>query len=164
MEEMIQQKTPTVLVPYDFGPKAKAALQEAMKVAQFIKGEIHLLSVIRSTNFLTELFRSEKQQREERRMVENKLKEAAVEASAQNEMKIHCIVEQGELAEVILEQAEILKAQYIVMGKMSSAVSAFHFIGPLTMHIIATAPCPVITVGENQILSGQFANILLPST
>ena len=162
MEEMIQQKTPTVLVPYDFGPKAKAALQEAMKVAQFIKGEIHLLSVIRSTNFLTELFRSEKQQREERRMVENKLKEAAIEASAKNEMKIHCIVEQGEPAEVILEQAEILKAQYIVMGKMSSAVSAFHFIGPLTMHIIATAPCPVITVGENQILSGQFANILLP--
>lgn len=162
MEAKIQQKTPAVLVPYDFDFKAKAALQEAIKVAQFIKGEIHLLSVIHSTNFLTELFKSEKQQREERRMVENKLKEAAAEVSAHNKIKIHCIVEQGETAEVILEQAEILNAQYIVMGKMSSAVSAFHLIGPLTMHIIATAPCPVITVGENQIISGQFANILLP--
>lgn len=45
---------------------------------------------------------------------------------------------------------------------MSSTVSAFHFIGPLTMHIIASAPCPVITVGENSIENGRFDNILLP--
>lgn len=162
MKEMMQTKTPTVLVPYDFGPKSKAALQEAIKVAGFIKGDVHLLSVMRTPGFLTELFKSEKQQREENRMVQNKLKEAAEEASAEHGTKIHCIVESGEPSEVILEQAEILNAQYIIMGKMSSAVSAFHFIGPLTMHIIASAPCPVITVSENQIVEGQFDNILLP--
>ena len=138
METNNQRRTPTVLVPYDFGPKAKTALQEAIKVADFIKGQIYLLSVLQASNFFTELFKSEKQQREERRHVENKLKE------------------------VILEQAQIRNAQYIIMGKMSSTVSAFHFIGPLTMHIIASAPCPVITVSENSIENGRFDNILLP--
>jgi len=156
------EKKPTVLVPYDFGPKAKAALQEAIKVAKFIKGEVYLLSVIQSSNFLTELFKSEKQQREDRRMVENNLKDVIGAVAEKTDLDFHFIVEHGNPAEVILEQAEILKAQYIIMGKMSSTISAFHFIGPLTMHIIASAPCPVITVSENQINAGRFENILLP--
>lgn len=162
METNNQRKTPTVLVPYDFGPKAKTALQEAIKVADFIKGQIYLLSVLQSSNFFTELFKSEKQQREERRHVENKLKEVILETRKTYHGDIRYIVEHGSPAEVILEQAQIRNAQYIIMGKMSSTVSAFHFIGPLTMHIIASAPCPVITVGENSIENGRFDNILLP--
>ncbi len=162
METNNQRKTPTVLVPYDFGPKAKTALQEAIKVADFIKGQIYLLSVLQASNFFTELFKSEKQQREERRHVENKLKEVILEARKTYHGNIRYIVEHGSPAEVILEQAQIRNAQYIIMGKMSSTVSAFHFIGPLTMHIIASAPCPVITVGENSIENGRFDNILLP--
>lgn len=162
METNNQRKTPTVLVPYDFGPKAKTALQEAIKVADFIKGQIYLLSVLQSSNFFTELFKSEKQQREERRHVENKLKEVILETRKTYHGNIRYIVEHGSPAEVILEQAQIRNAQYIIMGKMSSTVSAFHFIGPLTMHIIASAPCPVITVGENSIENGRFDNILLP--
>ena len=162
METSNQRKTPTVLVPYDFGPKAKTALQEAIKVADFIKGQIYLLSVLQASNFFTELFKSEKQQREERRHVENKLKEVILETRKTYHGNIRYIVEHGSPAEVILEQAQIRNAQYIIMGKMSSTVSAFHFIGPLTMHIIASAPCPVITVGENSIENGRFDNILLP--
>ncbi|MDY4861298.1 MAG: universal stress protein [Candidatus Onthomorpha sp.] len=162
METNNQRKTPTVLVPYDFGPKAKTALQEAIKVADFIKGQIYLLSVLQASNFFTELFKSEKQQREERRHVENKLKEVILETRKTYHGNIRYIVEHGSPAEVILEQAQIRNAQYIIMGKMSSTVSAFHFIGPLTMHIIASAPCPVITVGENSIENGRFDNILLP--
>lgn len=162
METNNQRKTPTVLVPYDFGPKAKTALQEAIKVADFIKGQIYLLSVLQASNFFAELFKSEKQQREERRHVENKLKEVILETRKTYHGNIRYIVEHGSPAEVILEQAQIRNAQYIIMGKMSSTVSAFHFIGPLTMHIIASAPCPVITVGENSIENGRFDNILLP--
>lgn len=162
METNNQRKTPTVLVPYDFGPKAKTALQEAIKVADFIKGQIYLLSVLQTSNFFAELFKSEKQQREERRHVENKLKEVILETRKTYHGNIRYIVEHGSPAEVILEQAQIRNAQYIIMGKMSSTVSAFHFIGPLTMHIIASAPCPVITVGENSIENGRFDNILLP--
>ena len=162
METNNQRKNPTVLVPYDFGPKAKTALQEAIKVADFIKGQIYLLSVLQTSNFFTELFKSEKQQREERRHVENKLKEVILETRKTYHGNIRYIVEHGSPAEVILEQAQIRNAQYIIMGKMSSTVSAFHFIGPLTMHIIASAPCPVITVSENSIENGRFDNILLP--
>ncbi|MEE1098008.1 MAG: universal stress protein [Bacteroidales bacterium] len=162
MAELVHEKKPTVLVPYDFGPKAKAALQEAIKVAKFIQGEIYLLSVIQSSNFLTELFKSDKQQREDRRMVENNLREIIKPEKEKHNLKFHYIVEHGNPAEVILEQAQILNAQYVIMGKMSSTASAFHFIGPLTMHIIASAPCPVITVSENSINAGRFENILLP--
>lgn len=162
METNNQRKTPTVLVPYDFGPKAKTALQEAIKVADFIKGQIYLLSVLQTSNFFAELFKSEKQQREERRHVENKLKEVILETRKTYHGNIRYIVEHGSPAEVILEQAQIRNAQYIIMGKMSSTVSAFHFIGPLTMHIIASASCPVITVSENSIENGRFDNILLP--
>ena len=162
METNNQRKTPTVLVPYDFGPKAKTALQEAIKVADFIKGQIYLLSVLQASNFFTELFKSEKQQREERRHVENKLKEVILETRKTYHGNIRYIVEHGSPAEVILEQAQIRNAQYIIMGKMSSTVSAFHFIGPLTRHIIASAPCPVTTVSENSIENGRFDNILLP--
>ena len=60
METNNQRKTPTVLVPYDFGPKAKTALQEAIKVADFIKGQIYLLSVLQASNFFTELLHHQK--------------------------------------------------------------------------------------------------------
>lgn len=159
---MSVKKKSVVLVPYDFGPKSQSALEEAKKVTKYLNGEIYLLTVVRRPDFLTQLFRSEKEHRKNIRAVQNKLKEVVEKTRETTNIKIHYIVEEGSPIEVIIEQAELLSAQYIVMGKMDKTVSEFHFVGPLTTSVVASAPCPVMTVGTNQIKEEGFSNIVLP--
>ena len=155
-------KKSVILVPYDFGPKSVAALNEAITIAKYVKGKIFLLSVVRKEDFFSQLFRSEKNNRKILREVRAKLKEIAKEKREKYNIVVSIIVEQGNPNDVILEQADILKAQYIVMGKMGeSSMIDFSIFGSSTLPIIARSPCPVMTVSDKNLKEG-FKNIVLP--
>jgi Universal stress protein UspA and related nucleotide-binding proteins len=155
-------KTPVVLVPYDFGPKAMAALNEAMTITKYLKGEIYLLSAIRRGDFFAQLFRNEKENRRIIRQAQTRLKDIAKKVKESSDLKAHIIVEEGNPADVIMEQAEILQAQYIVMGKMESTALNLNLLGWATLQIIGIAPCPVITVSANTVKEDGFKHIILP--
>ncbi len=155
-------KGPGVLVPYDFGPKSVSALNEAIKIAKYINGDIHLLTVIRKGDFFSNLFSNDKEVRRLIREASDALKEIGRKIKLDHDICPFIIVEKGIPSEVILEQAEIIKAEYIVMGKVSEKNSKFNFVGPQTLHVITQSPCPVITVAESTVSETGFKNILLP--
>ncbi|MDD4684273.1 MAG: universal stress protein [Bacteroidales bacterium] len=155
-------KKSAVLVPYDFGPKSVSALKEAVTITKYLKGEIYLLSVIRKGDFFSQLFRSEKDNRRIQREVTAKLKAIATQTKKETGVRVITIIEQGNPIDVILEQANILKAQYIVMGKMEESRYDFNIFGASTMQIVGESPCPVITVSEEMITENGFKNIVLP--
>lgn len=156
------KKRPAILVPYDFGPKAIAALDEAIKITKYLKGEIYLLSVVRKGDFFSNLFRSEKESRKLIRETLVQLKDIAKKVKLETGTFTHITVEQGNPIEIILEQASLIGAQYIVMGKMEKSTIEFNFVGPNTLHVVGEAPCPVITVSANTIKEDGFKNIVLP--
>ncbi|MCK9163280.1 MAG: universal stress protein [Bacteroidales bacterium] len=155
-------KKSAVLVPYDFGPKSVSALREAITITKYLKGEIYLLSVIRKGDFFSQLFKSEKDNRRIQREVTAKLKKIATETKKETGVRVITIIEQGNPIDVILEQANILKAQYIIMGKMDESKMDFNIFGASTMQIVSESPCPVITVSAKMINEKGFKNIVLP--
>lgn len=154
-------KKSAVLVPYDFGPRSVAALKEAITITKYVKGEIHIISVIHKGDFFSQLFRSEKDNRRIQREAQEKLRDIAAKIKQEEGVKAHIIVEQGNPIEVILEQASLINAQYIVMGNIGESNLDFNIFGASTMQIIGEAPCPVLTVSSNTIAEG-FSNIVLP--
>ncbi|MDD2488685.1 MAG: universal stress protein [Bacteroidales bacterium] len=151
-----------VLVPYDFGPKSVSALKEAVTITKYLKGEIYLLSVIRKGDFFSQLFRSDKDNRRIQREVTSKLKEIATQTKKETGVRVITIIEQGNPIDVILEQATILNAQYIVMGKMENSTLDFNIFGSNNMQIVSESTCPIITVSEKTINENGFKNIVLP--
>lgn len=155
-------KKPAVLVPYDFEPKSISALKEAITITKYLKGEIYLLSAIRKGDIFSQIFRSEKDNRRIQREVTGKLKKIATETKRETGVRVITIIEQGNPIDVILEQAHILKAQYIVMGKMDETKIDLNIFGSSTMQIVSESPCPVITVAATNIHEDGFSNIVLP--
>lgn len=164
MDSIIDRKSfkPAILVPYDFGPKAKSALREAVKISKYIHGEIFILAVVRKGDFISQIFTSDKDTRKIIRNISHNLKEIAKSVRAKTKVYPQIIIETGDPVEIILEQASIIKAEYIIMGKICKTTSNFNFVGPITLQVIKESPCPVITVGENTISEQGFKNIVLP--
>lgn len=155
-------KKPAVLVPYDFGPTSEIALKEAVCITKYLKGEIYVLSVIRKGDFFSQLFRSEKDNRRIQREVRAKLKVLATNTKKETGVRVITIVEEGNPVDVIHEQADILKAQYIIMGKNKETKTDLNIFGTSILQVISESPCPVITVSNNPILDCGFRNIVLP--
>ncbi|MDR0972332.1 MAG: universal stress protein [Bacteroidales bacterium] len=161
--ETINQKRPAILVPYDFGLKAQAALNEAITITKQLDGIMYILSVVRKGDFFSELFRKENDNIRIINEVEEKLKEITTKISNENNIEIKVIVEQGSPLEVILSNASTLDAQYIVMGQIESKSSFdLGLFGTSIMQIIALSPCPVMTVSAKNIKQEGFKNIVLP--
>jgi nucleotide-binding universal stress UspA family protein len=155
-------KKAAVLVPYDFGPSSEVALKEAVCITKYLKGEIYLLSVVRKGDFFSQLFRSERDNRRIQREVRNKLKELATSTKKETGVRVITIVEQGNPLDVILEQANILNAQYIIMGKLKETKPDLNIFGTSILQVISESPCPVITVSDSPIQECGFRNIVLP--
>lgn len=155
-------KKAAVLVPYDFGPSSEVALKEAVCITKYLKGEIYLLSVVRKGDFFSQLFRSEKDNRRILREVRGKLKILASDTKKETGVRVITIVEEGNPLDVILEQADILNAQYIIMGKLRETKPDLNIFGTSILQVISESPCPVITVSDNPVKDCGFKNIVLP--
>ncbi len=155
-------KKPAVLVPYDFGPMSEIALKEAVCITKYLKGEIYLLSVVRKGDFFSQLFRSEKDNRRIQREVRAKLKVLATNTKKETGVRVITIVEQGNPIDVVLEQADILKAQYIIMAKNKETKPDLNIFGTSILEVISQSPCPVITVSDAPVQDCGFRNIVLP--
>lgn len=155
-------KKRTILVPYDFDTRSEYALQNAVLIANRLNAQIHLISVVPSGSFFKEWFRSEKEERKMIRDTSAQLKEIAQQGKRENGVRISTSVEKGRSDEIILELAQELRAQYIVMGKNFAASSHSFFFNNQNMPIIAKAPCPVVITGCNLISREGFKNIVLP--
>lgn len=149
-----------ILVPIDLSVHARSALAHAREIAEDSGAEVHLLHVVQSfpdygtaeippvTETLSET---------ERREVEAALREIAGEVLGDDlPVTLHVDEALGNPALLVLDLAERLNADLIVLGSHGRSGIRRFWLGSVTEKVVQLAPCPVFTVKV-------FGKSLLPS-
>ena len=137
-----------VLVPMDFSAPSEAALLYALKLAQLVEAEVHACHVIPTPHVLDALYERGFTPPETIKRITQKarkrIKEIAGVHTTIVPLRIHCT--EGEAAEHILQQAETLKADLIVIGTHGRSGAKRFFLGSVAETVIRRASCPVLTL------------------
>lgn len=138
-------KISNILVPTDFSPCSEQALDYAIEMADKLGAKVHLLSVIgipsygvpelgvgltatMMDNMITDTQRALDQLRRDRKSVSQ------------------AFVRAGDARDVILQTAEELPADLIVMGTHGRRGISRALLGSVAEMIVRTSPVPVLTV------------------
>lgn len=138
-------KPKILLVPIDFSPWAETALEYATMLAEKLGGTIYLINALGAA--LPELSATLTEAMTKDLVREN---HAALEALADARRPIAqfgtSIVKIGDARDCILEAAEELDADLIVMGTHGRRGISRALLGSVAEDVVRRAPCPVLTV------------------
>jgi len=143
----------TFLVPFDFSVHARAALYTAADLARRLGADLHLVHVIQSPLVMygggphgggtipppIDMGEVHRQARRSLGEVVDGIE------NFPGKIEPH-VVEGAGLADSILECAEDLEADLIVMGTHGRTGLAHLFVGSVAERTLARAPCPVLTI------------------
>jgi nucleotide-binding universal stress UspA family protein len=150
-----------ILVPIDFSDQSLIALGQSYNLAKLSNAEITLLYVIEEDP-LKKLFSSKsKSDKTFEKQVKEKLEALAAETTPKAGVKVSGFVSRGKIYEEIVKIAEMVNAQFIIMGTDGNTGIKKKFIGSNTLRVIKDAPCPVITIKGKNHRKG-CRNIVLP--
>lgn len=155
-----------ILIPYDFSETAELALEHATFMAKLHKAEIHLLHVIESYSFTSAISNAfSKSQSEYETKIETsanvRLKEIADKLHHNSGMKVIVRTEVGKIYKKIIQVAEEMNIDLIMMGTHGSSGFQEFLIGSNSYRVVMGAPCPVVTVQTHSKKVG-FKDIVLP--
>ena len=155
-----------VLIPFDFSETADLALEHAVFMAKLHKAEIILVHVIESYSFTSAISSAfGKSQSEFEEKIESTAKDKLVKLTEKlhhdSGMKVIFRIENGKIYKKIINVAEELEVDIILMG--THGVSGFQdfLVGSNTYRVVMGAPCPVISVQSHAKKIG-FKDIVLP--
>jgi nucleotide-binding universal stress UspA family protein len=140
-------KIQRILVPYDFGEPAEAALAYALALVEKLGARVTLLHVYEVPTYgyaemmaVAVEFAAEIQ----RRAVES-LEKIARQARRPS-VELDTKVERGHAWMTIVDAAEQLPADLIVMGTHGRKGMPRLFLGSVAEKVVRSGPCPVLTV------------------
>jgi nucleotide-binding universal stress UspA family protein len=155
----------TILVPFDFSDRAKAALEESYNLSKMTGLEITLFHVIRDNQGIFSAFgseRSKSMKKEYEDQMRSQLQDFAAEASRKSGAKVSAVISHGKAHDKILKGSHLLHSKFIVQGFNNEPIdSTSDHIGSNALKVIKKAECPVITV-KNQYKTKGCRSILLP--
>jgi nucleotide-binding universal stress UspA family protein len=149
------------LIPLDFNPESKSALQYALSIAKDLEATLHLVYIIEDESPLLKLVIDEKQKDMIRRGASDKLDELAGQIVSPTTLDFTTTILQGKIYDKIIEAAQQVKADIIFMGRTDSSDRKKNFTGTNTMHIIKKVDVPVITLRKKPEKPG-CSHIILP--
>ena len=153
--------TSRILIPIGFSDQSMIALGQAFNLAKIKKSEIILLSVIENQNRIEALFLDDKTH-ELQQKVNDKLVEVGKQYAAQYDIHVETMVAKGRVYEKIIEVAEMVNADLIVMGTNGTPKGVIKkVIGTNAERVVRLANCPVITIKGKEHKNG-CENIILP--
>ncbi len=141
----------SLMIPHDFSPHARAALEIGTQLAQKLDGNISLVHIIQPPAYaygypapagtgtavaLPNLLELQEQARKS-------LGEIAEEMAPPARVEV---VEGNNISEALCQAADRLKADLIIMGTHGRTGLAHAFIGSVAERTLRSAPCPVLTV------------------
>lgn len=155
-----QDKPGAILVPVDYSEQSIIALEQAVNLSKVFDSEIHLLNVINEEFSLSSLF-NEQDKAEFKKRADAKLKEFIDENS--KKFGVNLIPHQvtGKIYNQIAKVADIIDAQFIVMGTAGSSTLKKKFIGSNALRVVRESHKPVITIKGKHHRKG-CQNIILP--
>ncbi len=149
-----------ILVAFDFSKNAIHALEYALKYANILHTNIHLLWVDNTTSQENIIDTIEGEIRIEKK---NYLNEIATQyKNTLHNGTISVILRKGKVYQEISKTAHQLEAELIFAG--THGVTGFEqfWIGSNAYRITTSAPCPVITIRPDYPIDREIKNILLP--
>jgi nucleotide-binding universal stress UspA family protein len=158
----MSQKQNRIVVPVDFGDQSMIALEQAANLAKMINASVTMLYVLESSGFLGRILSSQ-QNDDVRSEVDAKMTELI--DKIENDHGIICdkVIAHGSVYEKVAEVAEMIDAQFIVMGTNGRDIGGIRrrFIGSNALRVVRESHVPVITIKGKHHRSG-LKNIVLP--
>lgn len=151
-----------ILVPIGFSEQSLIALEQAVRLAEAVGGEITLLSVFEESGTLRKFFSDpEEQFLKLKKNLSDHLDEIASKYSS-HPVEIRTMVTKGKVYEEIVQAADAIDASFIVMGTDGKPGQLKkRFIGSNAYRVVTTAHCPVITIKGTEHREG-CRHIVLP--
>jgi nucleotide-binding universal stress UspA family protein len=137
----------TVLVPIDFSPPSRLALNQGIAFARKFHARLTLLNVVETPPAFTytwpaDYAKVETQHRDQAwRMLS-----ALVAPEDQDDLDLQIMVKAGNVEEEISSTILETKADAVVMGTHGRGLFARTFIGSVTQHMLRKVPVPILTV------------------
>ncbi len=135
----------SILVPFDGSQFSKKALERACELSKIDSAEVTVLYVIPRYEELIEFFRTESIKRAMMEEAEKILSGAKAIAS-QKGVTVATTIKEGHAGDRIIEIADTLKNDLIVMGTYGWKGVSRAIMGSTTERVIMNASCPVLTV------------------
>lgn len=144
-----------LLVATDFSPAAWNAFEYSMHLAAHLQAEIHLVFInkaVRAETALSEQYRRALIDRDNRDY-EQRLQRWATHYPDQKPMParqvaVHYHVYDGQVAPALIQAAQSLEADIIVLGGREKHNIREHLFGSVTTQLIGRSPCPMLILPE----------------
>jgi nucleotide-binding universal stress UspA family protein len=136
-----------ILVPVDFSPPSRLALNQGIAFARKFHARLTLLNVVEESTavmytFPTESARIDKEHHEQAwRMLS-----ALLSPEDQDDLDLQILVKTGNIEEDIFSTIREVKADVVVMGTHGRGLLGRTFIGSVTQHMLRKVPVPILTV------------------
>jgi nucleotide-binding universal stress UspA family protein len=135
-------------------------LEQAVGLSKVFDSEIHVLNVISEEFSLSKLFDDEDKLEFEKR-AKAKIAEFVQERGKEYDVELHPIQVHGKIYDQIVNSADIIDAQFIVMGTAGTSSLKKKFIGSNALRVVRESHKPVITIKGKHHRKG-CQNIILP--
>jgi nucleotide-binding universal stress UspA family protein len=158
---------PVVLAACDFSMASAAALAAARRAAALLKGDLFALHVVPSTIPPARRFHA---------LPNPALLDPGARAAAHGALRwlvgrmdggavrTHALVEEGHPADVVLQTAERLSADLLVVGKHGRGALARAFVGSTAEAVLRRARCPVLFVPPSFVTRADWPRTALWAT
>ncbi|MFC2176469.1 universal stress protein [Bacteroidota bacterium] len=155
-----QDKAGVILVPVDFSEQSIIALGQAVSLSKVFNSEIHVLNIVSSDFSLNGLFNASDKAEFEKRAKE-RLEEFVDEMNKKFGTTFEKHQVTGKVYDQVVNSADLLDAQFIVMGTSGATGLKKRFIGSNTLRVVRESNKPVITIKGKHHRKG-CQNIVLP--
>ena len=129
-----QDKLGSILVPVDFSEQSEVALEQAVSLSRVFNSEIHVLNVINEEFSLSKLFDdSDKIQYKKR--IKERLDAFVKAKNAEFGIELKSIQVTGKIYSQVVNSADVIDAEFIVMGTSGSSTLKKRFIGSNALRV-----------------------------
>lgn len=150
-------------MPVDMEEMSLYAIEQSLNLAKLTNSSITLLNVYQPSNMLMKFFSSEDHEKMMAN-IESQLMDLAEATRKKHGIEVSILVKKGNIPRMIVETAQELDSQFIIMGTFSTenvGNPEDHILGANTSRVIRTSNCPVITINRKHQYSG-CRSILVP--
>jgi len=149
-----------ILIPIDFSETSLNAIEHSFLISSLYRAQINLLYVIESESpFFHFVNQSELQELINR--VEKRLEELKSKTEKKTGLKADYIIRKGKVVDNILEVAQELDIDLLIMGTTGSSDIRKKIIGTNALRVIKEATFPVLTIKKN-VKTRKYKKIVLP--
>jgi nucleotide-binding universal stress UspA family protein len=153
--------TYTLLTATDLSPSSRYTTQRAVMLAQQTGAQLELVHVIEKRE-LEELQRllGETLKENIRSQTKELLGKLASDTGEPLGVSIGCHVVEGEVLESITEQADLLRADLLIIGARGASLTLQQLLGATAERLLRVIRCPVLTVKQSPLKAYQ--SVLVP--